>query len=333
MKKTIVFYNSHQYGDLLHNRALVKWIVNHLPNTYKCYFLMNKNPKSIFFHERVENIGLSGNFHGYPMETIMSHCVNDERLVGALWVNTWICSFPGTLHYKFPDGSIRYLLPTKNGIHDFNDSEQIQETIENQKKLAHIKIDEINEFLALNLSFDKIPYPSKLDLVFHLEDNGLTNYQKYILDIFIEKHNKFEKTIMICNGNTTSGQRENFVFEDSLKSLILHNKNYCFYFTDSTNRFESDNVFYVDDYFETPNLHKIEYIMAHCDVIVSSQSGPGCAAFCDKIIDDENKTLIILCSKLIPVFNTNTACNLISSDEISEENVFDLVSKSLERPL
>ena len=55
MKKTIIFYNSHQYGDLLHNRALVKWIVDHLPNSYKCYFLMNKNPKSIFFHKNVEN--------------------------------------------------------------------------------------------------------------------------------------------------------------------------------------------------------------------------------------------------------------------------------------
>lgn len=333
MKKTIVFYNSHQYGDLLHNRALVKWIVDHLPSTYKCYFLMNKNPKSIFFHKNVENIGLSADFHGYPMEKIKPHCQNDERLIGALWVNMWICSFPGTLHYKFPDDSIRYLMPTKNGYHDFNESEQIQETIEFQKRLAYIRIDEINEFLTLNFTFEKIPYPSESDLVFKLDANGLNKYNKYLLDIFIEKHKIFEKTILICNGNTSSGQRENFIFEKCLKELIISKQNYCFYFTDRTNRLDSENVFYIDDYFDAPNLHKIEYLMAHSDVIVSSQSGPGCVAFCDKIINDKNKTLIILCNKLIPVFNQNTTCELISSDEFTEENVSYLISKSLERKL
>ena len=333
MKKTIIFYNSHQYGDLLHNRALVKWIVDHLPNSYKCYFLMNKNPKSIFFHKNVENICLSNDFHASPMENIIPHCKNDERLLGGLWVNMWICSFSGTLHFMYPDGSIRYLLPTKSGFHDFNESEQIQETIEFQKKLAYVKIDEINEFLALNFTQNKIPYPSESDLILKLDDNGLTKYKKYLIDIFIEKNKIFEKTIIICNGNTSSGQRENFIFEKNLEKLILSNQNYCFYFTDSTNRLESKNVFYVDDYFDVPNMHQIEYLMSHCDIIVSSQSGPGCLAFCDKIINDKNKTLIILCNKLIPVFNQNITCELISSDGFTEENVSYLISKSLERIL
>jgi hypothetical protein len=65
-----------------------------------------------------------------------------------------------------------------------------------------------------------------------------------------------------------------------------------FYFTDNKENFKFDNVTYINDLMNFPNLNEIEYISKYMDLLVTSMSGPGCMVLNNEVFNDESKTII-----------------------------------------
>jgi len=324
MNKTIVFYNSHQNGDLIHCRQGVRWIIDHLDDTFKFFFVHNKNPEAVFFHEKITVVKPQTDFHAFPMQALKEYCGNqDATLRDAFWINTWVGSLDGARDFIFADNSYAVLLPDANGFFSQN-SEKIQDTLSFQRRLYAQRINALNEYFAENFSTRVVPLPTEEDLVCTWNSNPKN---KALVDSLVEKNSGFDSTVLICNGDTMSSQRENFIYEDIIRQYVSDNPNICFYFTSKISEINSDNVFYIDDYFPIPNLNEIEYLMKFCDVIFTSQSGPGCLAFTDEIVNDENKVLCVLCSSAVELFNSNTKCKVIYSQDFSESNILTLLDK------
>lgn len=330
MNKTIVFYNSHQNGDLIHCSQGVRWIIDHLDDSFKFFFVHNKNPEAFFFHEKIKVLKPQTNFHAFPMQPIKEYCGNqDPALKDAFWINTWVGSLDGARDFILADNSYVILLPDANGLFS-QKSEQIQDTLLFQKRIYTQRINELNEYFAENFSTRKIPLPSEEDLICKWNPNPKN---KSSIDDLINKNSKYDISVMICNGDTVSSQRENFIYEDIIKQYVIDNQNVCFYFTSKISEINSSNVFYMDDYFTIPNLNEIEYLMKFCDIIVTSQSGPGCLAFNDAVVNDESKTLIIICVDSLPAYYDGGTCEYIKTQNFSDSNIIKTIAENIEKKI
>ena len=85
--------------------------------------------------------------------------------------------------------------------------------------------------------------------------------------------------------------------------------------------------------FPIPNLDEIEYLHKFCDVIVTSQSGPGCLSFTDAVVYDENKTLILFCVDTIDWYFADGTCEYIRTQNFEDLNVLNLIKDTIERKL
>ena len=330
MNKTIVFYNSHQNGDLIHCRQGVRWIIDHLDDSFKFFFVHNKNPEAVFFHEKVTVVKPQTDFHAYPMQPIKEYCGNQDPLLkDAFWINTWVGSLDGARDFVLSDHSYVILLPDANGAFSRN-SEQIQDTLSFQKRLYTQRINALNEYFAENFSTRVVPLPLEKDLVCVWNSNPKN---KILVDNLVDKNSKFDISVLICNGNTVSSQRENFIYEDIIKQYVIDNQNICFYFTSKISEIDSPNVFYIDDYFSIPNLNEIEYLMKFCDIIATSQSGPGCLAFNNSIVNDESKTLIILCVDSLQTYFDGGKCEYVRSDDFDDLNIVKLIAENVAKKI
>lgn len=324
MKKAIIFCNCHGYGDILHSRQAVRWVVDQLGDTFNYFFMHTKNKDTCFIHEKVSVISLPHWYYGTHAPQLRKN-FQSELFNDALWLDVWAASYEKMR--EVPTGG--YKLPDENGNYHAGCVE-VQDSTIWQAKLYEEKIREINIFLTENFSTKKLTVPNHLEFVCKWNSNPRN---KFFADLFLKRTQNFDLHVMICNGNVTSGQRKNFVYEDILREYILNNQNTCFYLTAKINEIESDNVFYIDDNFSFPNLDEIEYLMKFCDIIVTSQSGPGCLAFTDAVTYDENKTLINFCADIVDWYFAEGNCKYVRTSNFEDDNVLNLIKENIELKL
>lgn len=324
MKKAIVFVNTHGYGDILHSRQGVRWVVSKLGEQFNYFFLHTKDKNTCFIDEKVNVLSLPHHLYSCTAEQIQNS-IRSAHFEGALWVDVWAGSFqkmqvvPGA-GFKLPDEFGNYHAGCT----------EIQDTTKWQTKLYREKIADINNFLIENFSTKQLEVPDHTEFVCKWNSNPR---HKFFADRFLKNSSHFDIRVMICNGNTTSGQRRNYIYEDILSDFIKSKPNICFYLTSKINEIEAENVFYIDDYFPIPNLDEIEYLMKFCDLIVTSQSGPGCLSFTDAVVYDESKTLILFCTEKIDWYFDDGTCEYIRTQNFEDENVLNLIRDTIERKL
>lgn len=324
MKKAIIFCNSHGYGDILHSRQGVRWVIDKLGDQFNYFFMHTKDQNTCFIDEKINLVRLPHQLYGCSADQIKKN-VQSPHFEGALWIDVWAASYE---KMRVVSGA-GYKLPDQYGNYHAGCPE-IQDTTIWQAKLYEEKISAINNFLTENLSSKQLEVPNHTEFVCKWNSNPR---HKFFADRFLENTKHFDLRVMICNGNTTSGQRRNFIYEDILSDYIKSNPNVCFFLTSKINEIQANNVFYIDDYFPIPNLDEIEYLMKFCDVIVTSQSGPGCLSFTDAIVYDENKTLILFCVDTIDWYFAEGTCEYIRTQNFEDSNVLNLIKDTIERKL
>lgn len=324
MKKAIIFVNTHGFGDILHSRQGVRWVIEKLGDSFDYYFIHTKDSNTCFIHDNVKIISVPHQWYGCSAEQIKKN-INFPGFKDALWIDVWAASYD-SMRSLVGHG---YKLPDEHGNYHPGCPE-IQDTTVWQTKLYKEKIEAINNFLIENLSTKQLQVPDHKQFVCKWNSNPR---HKFFADKFLHNTKHFDLRVMICNGNTTSGQRRNFIYEDILSDYVRNNPNICFYFTSKINEIYSNNVFYIDDNFPIPNLDEIEYLMKFCDVIVTSQSGPGCLSFTDEVVYDENKTLILFCIDTIDWYFAEGTCEYIRTQNFEDFNVLNLIKDTIDRKL
>lgn len=324
----IVFYNQHQNGDIILSRQGVRWIVEHSPKNIDFTYIHNKDPKSVFIHERIKHFKPPMSIHCVDMQNAEHFFKSNGFNSEALWVSSWLGSIKGTRVVIDQDGRERYLLPDKNGNYIINQSYEVWDNLETQMMLCKQNIDQINAFFALNFSTHKIPYPEENDLLIKWNSNPPNlEATKHLLN------NDFKLRVLICNSDTISQQRPNFIYEEFLSDTIKQYPNVAFYFTDKKYGLDLPNVFYINDHLEFPNLNEIEYLSAFCDVIITSLSGPGCMIINDKVMNDPTKTLIYICRTIIGLIYDKGSCEYIQTEDYRLENIIEIVQNTIRKKI
>ena len=320
MKKTIIFYNSHQNGDIISVVQGIRWIIDRLDDSYNFLLVLNKKNNPIFIHNKIDFLELPISFHGVPMNELISYCEeNNYTAKDAFWIDTWIGSRENSRPFILPPNNVwKLLLPDENGLYS-SDSREIIWSLEFVHELFVIIIKSLNKILFEENTESYISVPDLYDLLLKINNNSVFDNE---VKNFIIQHNRFYKKILICNGDVQSGQRENFSYEEYFEEQIASNPNVAFYFTDKKNELKYDNVFYINDYFSLPNLNQILYLTQYIDVIFSSQSGPGCLSYNDKYINDERKILFIICDSNFKPYVKDVKCKMLLANnyEISFMN-------------
>ncbi len=328
MKKTIIFYNSHQNGDIISIVQGIRWIIDHLDDKYNFLLVINKKNNPIFVHHRIDFLQLPISFHGMPMFEIISYCEeHNYTQKDAIWIDTWIGSIENALPFLLPpNNSWKLFLPDKNGNYS-SDSREIIWSLEFIHELFTTIIKYLNVILFEEKIESYIPKPDCDDLLLKIDNNSVFNIE---VKNFLIQHNKFYKKILICNGDVQSGQRENFSYEEYFEEQIASNPNIAFYFTDKKNELKYNNVFYINDYFSLPNLNQILYLTQYMDVIFSSQSGPGCLSYNDKYIHDERKILFNICDKNFKPYVKDVKCKMVLANNYKNSFMNKLLTLAID---
>lgn len=104
-----------------------------------------------------------------------------------------------------------------------------------------------------------------------------------------------DKSVLICNGDVTSGQSKNFDMNQMTIELAKKYPSCIFYIT---RPFQHDlsNIIDVNLIFNNngaSNLNEISYLSTFCKIIVGRGSGPFCFAHIKQNLMDSNKTFIV----------------------------------------
>lgn len=327
MNKNIVFFCSHQHGDILQTRQGIRYIIKQLGSSYKYYFIHGKDPESIFVHPDVTVLRPPINFHATELKDVKIHMINNfyPFLKDALWLNVWVGAVKGSRIFTLKDGC-KVLLPNAQGFYSLDSSEEIKFTNNWHVRMYQERIQEINEYLLMNFSSKKLTPPTTEDLIVEWNSNPKN---KQIIDDLLTKNDKYKVSVILCNGRISSSQNTNFIYEDILRDYIVENQDICFYLTSKISEIKSNNVFYIDDYVPLPNLNEIEYLMKFCDVIVHSFSGPAVCSFTDAVLNDANKTVISFCYLSFPPFYDNFKYKHVRSEDFSEANILKIISENI----
>lgn len=298
MINKIIFYNHFQHGDLALSRGIVNWIVQafnsmmfNYPIDYKIpqhlqlateivfgeqdiylikkfnfYYLMSRNPNSVFFDHRIKNANS-------PSEAGLNAGASvDLSNKGELYINTSIGSSPTYMNRI--DGEGNPISKPIDFILDFSFLHCI-EIIDRIKQITQIEL----------------PYPNKkIDILPRSNNNPP---QKSKVDQLIYKLKNFSKKILICNGTVMSNQTPNFCIRSLIMSFVRDNPQIAFIYTSKRNDL-MDNEFIIDEYCDVPNLNEIDYFSTFCDAIITRRSGPGEMIQTYENFFDSSKTIISL---------------------------------------
>lgn len=320
----IVFFNEHQHGDLILGRQNVRWIVNNSPKNVNFYYLHNKDPESVFVHERIKHIKANINFHASPMYTIEKYFKQAGLFTDALWVSTWLGSINNIAKLIDDAGWERYLLPNESGTFQIGVNENLWDTMHTQLILCKQNIDIINDFFVTNFSNYRIPYPNS-------SENMLVEWNsnpRKINDVNKILNENYKLKILICNGDTLSNERQNFDYGVYLEEIIKKHSDVLFYFTQNVN-LNYPNIININEHVKIPNLDEIEYLSKFCSIIVTSLSGPGCSVINDAVVKDPNKILIHVCRKLIGMVYDRHLCKCIQTEDYSLENITSIIETAI----
>jgi hypothetical protein len=214
----------------------------------------------------------------------------------------------------------------KNGIVNAWIGQNYMSYVENEQRCSfsnHFKlVKNICNELEINLKnpLEYLPYVNYQNLsnINHLEDK--MNYYKI----------KYDKTILICDGNIKSGQSENFDFSSIIIKLANKYKNYLFLSTN--NNFNLDNVISTHPNLTSklPDLLDISYISKFCDVIIGRASGPFCYTQTSENLFNKEKIFISFThNEFEGNFLEESTCKKIWSNNFILESIYDTIDSNL----
>lgn len=147
------------------------------------------------------------------------------------------------------------------------------------------------EMCKLSLDYYGIETPTYEELLPVINYEKIPNISNIKLKVS-DLITKFEKTVLICNGDVNSGQCDNFDFTDIVHKLSLEFPNILFLTTQKINII-NNNIFFCGDITETiPDLLQISFISTKCNLIVGRGSGPYCFTQVKENLMNPNKTFI-----------------------------------------
>lgn len=158
----------------------------------------------------------------------------------------------------------------------------------------------------------------------------LKNYES-ITEKMMTLRNKFDKIILISNGDVHSSQSVNFDFNPIIDFLIRKFPNFLFLTTQNTNIISENliNTSSITDCF--PDLTYITLISTFSDVIVGRTSGPFCFAQCKENLLDDKKTFISFSDTFTEAkFFQNSKCKFIWSNNYAIENIINTIKLNIE---
>jgi hypothetical protein len=320
----VVFYNEHQHGDIILSKQNVRWIIDHSPKNMNFFYLHNRNPKSVFIHEKIKTVKASFDLHSSPTPNLEKLFKNKGYFVESLWVSTWLGSIYNVRPMIDEKGWQKYLFPDQNLNYNLGINKELWDSVDSQLILCKQNIDLINNFITLNFSSFKIPYPNLSEdmLIKWNENRSNTQAVDEILDF------NYRIKILICNGDVASNQRINFDYGKYLEKLVDKYNKVLFYFTQNVS-LERKNVININNYLKLPNLNEIEYLSKFCSIIVTSLSGPGCAVINDAVVKDQSKTLIYVCRKCIGIVYEKSLCKILQTEDFSYESINEIIENAI----
>lgn len=141
---------------------------------------------------------------------------------------------------------------------------------------------------------------------------------------------KYQKVILISNGDVHSAQSYNFSFNNIINRLSSEFPKILFLITEpiptvNTNIVSTNNLTQV-----RPDLLQISYISTKCDVIVGRASGPYCFSQVKENLLNPNKTFISFCNTYNEgKYYDNQKSKFIWSNDYNEENMYNTIKQTL----
>lgn len=139
---------------------------------------------------------------------------------------------------------------------------------------------------------------------------------------------KYSKTVLCCINDVMSGQAPNFSFHSIINRIANARKDIAFIITDNMQT-ASENIFSAADF----NLNQISYLSRQSSVVIGRSSGPYTFTITHENLFDVNKTFVCFTKdKIISLGLLDTderKCNLIWSNDFSEENVYNKIVEAL----
>lgn len=161
------------------------------------------------------------------------------------------------------------------------------------------------------------------------------NYEKLknfsdIKNNFINLTNKFDKTVLISNGDVLSKQSYNFDFSPIIYYLSLKYPNYLF-LTTKKNEINNHNIYYTSDLTnKIPDLLYISFFSTMSEVCIGRASGPYTFFMTYDNIMNSNKTIISFNNKKPEgYFYDDIKFNFIWSNDYSSENIIKTINSAL----
>lgn len=138
---------------------------------------------------------------------------------------------------------------------------------------------------------------------------------------------KFEKIVLISNGDVHSGQSNNFDFTFVVNRLAHSKRNVLFLVTKDIETTMS-NVMNTSSITEViPDLLQIGYISNFCDIIIGRASGPFCFSHTKENFLNKNKIFISFCNnKNEGIFYQNQKSKYIWHNKYDNDNILNLIN-------
>ena len=302
----IIFYNTHSYGDIIFTRGIVNWIASHLPSEHNIFYYHTKDLRSIPMHKRIiemkYTLSIDMKLYGVLRNDInIKHFIvqNDEILIN-------------TMMYASKAFNKR------NNYDIFCPKHMNTESVK-------LKADEIVDFLNNTLKTN-IPYPNELDLLPNRTDNSKN---KNLLDEKISILN-YSKKVLICNGDTFSGQSNNVDLYKMFLPVIEKRNDVLFLFTEKKNFDGFENVIFVDEICEKNTIGDIEYLSKFTHIIIGRSSGPSHACFNKENCYDDDKKIVELTTDYDRAFfHKKGKAEYFWSDDFSQTGLCNLLEALL----
>lgn len=100
MKNSIIFVNTHGYGDILHSRQGVRWVVESLGDQFNYFFMHVKDKDTCFIHEKVDVISLPNNLYACSVDQLKKY-ITSPIFGNSLWVDVWAASFKNESNSRY----------------------------------------------------------------------------------------------------------------------------------------------------------------------------------------------------------------------------------------
>ena len=312
MIKNVVLFNDHGIGDLIWSRHIVNYISPHLQKQNISLSFNHKYNKSILnFNENItlgsyrDCISFISPINEQNMYPI--HCphasITYENFV---FINTWLLF------------SNSYLSELRNLNNLENNPENMSVNLVNFDILALLANDIINIIeKKCNISIPK----ATGDLLFPHCNKNLCKIDQ--IDRFFENQ-KFSNYVLVSNGDSRSGQTENFNVYEWLEPVIQMYPDCGFIFTEKILKTNYKNVITTSNFPARQSLDNIEYMSTKCKVLFTRSSGPGHIFFNRDNCFDSSKTIIAYTKHKSTAFlYEKGTCNYIWSNIFTQENLVE----------